>query len=158
MLGNMGAIPAGFNSITPYLVVDGVASAIEVYQKGLGAELVSSMAVPDSEKIMNAQLRIGNSSLMLTDEFPDYGVVGPNTIGGSSVTIHIYVEDADVAFAKAVAAGFEIIAPLADMFWGDRYGQLLCPFGHSWSIATQIAEVSTEEAIQAMMAGGNPEA
>lgn len=137
-------IPEGFHTLTPYIVVDGAAAAIELYKKALGAELVSSSPTPDG-KIMNAQLRIGNSMLMLNDEFPDYGVTGPAKIGGTAVTMHMYVEDVDAAWQQAVDAGFQVAMPLENQFWGDRYGQLKDPFGHSWSLASRMEEVSQEE-------------
>ncbi|MGV3617777.1 MAG: VOC family protein [Fimbriimonas sp.] len=137
-------IPGGFHTLTPYIVVDGAAEAIEVYKKALGAELVSESKMPDG-KLMNAQLRIGNSMLMLNDEFPDYGALGPAKVGGTSVTIHMYVEDVDAVWQQAIDAGFTVEMPLDNQFWGDRYGQLKDPFGHSWSLASRVEEVSQEE-------------
>jgi len=137
-------IPEGFHTLTPYLVVDGAADAIALYQKAFGAEVVSSSPTPDG-KIMNAQLRIGDSMLMLNDEFPDYGVVGPKKIGNTAVTIHMYVEDVDAAWQRAVDAGMEVAMPLENQFWGDRYGQLKDPFGHSWSLASRVEDLTPEE-------------
>ena len=143
-MANLSPIPEGFHTLTPYLVVDGAAAAIELYQKALGAEVVSSSPTPDG-KIMNAQLKIGNSMLMLNDEFPDYGVFGPKKVGSTSVTIHMYVEDVDAAWQRAVDAGFEVAMPLENQFWGDRYGQLKDPFGHSWSLASRVEAVDPAE-------------
>lgn len=146
-------IPEGFNTLTPYIVVDGAEAAAELYVKGLGAEIKSINKDPDG-KVMNAQLRIGNSMLMLNDEYPDWGALGPKKIGGTAVTIHIYVEDVDVAWQKALDAGFEVAMPLAVQFWGDKYGLLKDSFGHSWSMASRVEELSEEEMNAKMMASG----
>src|SRR3954469_24686191 len=106
-MANVPPIPAGFNTLTPYMIVDGAERAIELYQRALGAEVVSMVKSPTG-KVMNAQLRLGNSMVMLNDEFPDFGALGPNKIGGTAVTIHIYVEDVDALWKQATEAGFEI--------------------------------------------------
>ena len=137
-------IREGFNTLSPYIVVDGAEKAIEFYKKALGAEVVDISKGPDG-KVYNAQLKFGNSMLMLNDEFPDYGSVGPTKLGGSPVTIHMSVEDVDSLWKKAVDAGCEITMPLADQFWGDRYGSLKDPFGHKWSMSTHIADPTPEE-------------
>jgi len=137
-------IREGFNTLSPYLVVDGAEKAIEFYKKVFGAEVVDISKGPDG-KVMNAQIKIGNSMMMLNDEFPDYGAVGPLKLGGSPVTIHVSVEDVDSIWNKAVAAGVEITMPLADQFWGDRYGSFKDPFGHKWSVSTHIADPTPEE-------------
>lgn len=134
-----------FPTLTPYLVVDDAKAAIEFYQKALGAEVVSVANVPDSDKVMNAQLRIGDSMLMLNDEFPDWGSVGPKNIGGSAVTIHVNSQDIDNDFQRAIDAGGEVTMPLADMFWGDRYGSFTDPFGHKWSMGQQMRELTPED-------------
>lgn len=144
-------IPEGFNTLTPYLVVDGAEAAAELYVKGLGAEIVSVAKTPDG-KVMNAQLKIGNSMLMLNDEFPDFGALGPKKVGGTSVTIHMYVEDVDAAWQKAIDAGFTVEMPLAVQFWGDKYGQVKDPYGHSWSMATHVEDLSPDEMNAKMMA------
>jgi PhnB protein len=141
----------GFSTLTPYLVVDGAEKAIEFYQKAFGAELVDKAMGADG-KVMNAQLKIGNCMLMLNDEFPDYGAVGPKKIGGSAVTIHLSVEDVDAMWKRATDAGVEVTMELADMFWGDRYGSFTDPFGHKWSMATHIADPTPEEMEKAMAA------
>lgn len=137
-------VPAGFNTITPYLVVENAVEAIAVYQKVFGAEVVRMVQLPDG-KVMNAQLRIGNSMLMLNDEWPEFGAVGPKKIGGTAVTIHLYVEDTDAYWERALAAGFTVGMPLGNQPWGDRYGSLYDPYGHCWSVAMQVEQVSTEE-------------
>jgi PhnB protein len=138
------AIPEGYHTLTPYLTVRDAARAIEFYKKAFGAEDRGAMKGPDG-KIMHAELKIGDSIIMLADEFPQYGVVAPETVGGSSSGLHIYVEDVDAAFDRAVKAGAVTEMPVADMFWGDRYGKLKDPFGHKWSIATHTADLSVEE-------------
>ena len=148
-MSNVRPIPEGFNTLTPYLIVDGADDAIAFYQKALGAEVVDVSKMPDG-KVMNAQLRIGNSMLMLNDEWPEYGAIGPKKVGNTSVTIHMYVEDVDAAWQRAVDAGMEVSMPLGDQPWGDRYGSLKDPYGHSWSMATHKEEVSQEEFMERM--------
>jgi PhnB protein len=140
------AIPDGYHSITPYLTCRDAARAIEFYQQAFGATLKGGgvMKGPDG-KVMHAELRIGDSIIMLADEYPAFGSVSPQAIGGSATGLHIYVEDVDSAFERAVKAGAIVDAPVADMFWGDRYGKLKDPFGHKWSIATHKADLSVEE-------------
>jgi len=153
-------IPQGFHSVTPHLSVDGAAQAIDFYRRAFGAEELMRMPMPgDPGKLMHAALRIGDSIVMLADLFP--GCPGPSEIGDSPVTVHLYVPDADATMAAAVAAGAEVTMPLADMFWGDRYGQIRDPFGHRWSIATHTRDLSPEEmekgaaeAMAAMAQGG----
>lgn len=142
-------IPAGMHTITPHLVCAGAADAIEFYKQAFNAIELSRLADPTG-KLMNAMIRIGDSTLMLNDEYLDWGVRGPQTIGGSPVTIHLYVADVDTAYAQAVAAGATVKMPVSDMFWGDRYGVLTDPFGHSWSLATHIRDLSPEQIIEGM--------
>ena len=137
-------IPEGYSTLTPHLVVNDAAKAIEFYKKAFGAEEIARMPGP-SGKIMHAEIRVGNSRVMLNDEFPDMGARGPKSIGGTAVTLHLYVENVDKSWEKAVGAGATVAMPLADMFWGDRYGTLKDPFGHSWSLATHKEDLSTEE-------------
>jgi PhnB protein len=148
-------IPEGMHTVTPHLVCDGAAAAIDFYKKAFGATEVSRIPGPDG-RLMHAHVRIGDSSVMLVDEWPDMGAVGPNKLKGTPVTLHLYVTDVDAAFAKAVDAGATVKMPLADMFWGDRYGQVQDPFGHMWSLATQQRDLSPEEIRQNMekMGGG----
>jgi len=146
-------IPEGNHTITPHLIVKGAAEAIDFYKRALGAEELSRMPFPapdGSMKVGHAELRIGDSKLVLADEFPEYGAVGPT--GNSPVTIHLYVTDADAAFARAVEAGATVTMPLADMFWGDRYGKVVDPFGHHWSIAEHLEDLSPEQMMERMAA------
>jgi uncharacterized glyoxalase superfamily protein PhnB len=143
------AIPEGFHTVTPHLVCAGAAQAIEFYKNAFGAVEIGRMPGPGG-KIMHAELRIGDSRIMLADDFPDYGCNGPLALKGTPVFIHLYVNDADAAWAQAVAAGGKPVMPLADMFWGDRYGQLDDPFGHRWSIATHKRDMTPEQMQEAM--------
>ena len=142
-------IPEGMHSVTPHLVCAGAADAIEFYKTAFGAQESGRLLGPQG-KIMHAHLRIGDSAIMLVDEMPEWGALGPKALKGSPVTIHLYVTDVDAFFARAVAAGAKVTMPLQDMFWGDRYGKLEDPFGHHWSVATHVREVSTGEMQQAM--------
>lgn len=147
-------IPDGMHSLTPHLVCAGAADAIEFYKKAFNAAEVSRLPGPKG-KLLHAMIRIGDSALMLTDESPDWGTLGPRSLKGSPVTIHLYVEDIDAFVARAVAAGAKITMPTENMFWGDRYCRLDDPFGHHWSVATHVRDVSPEEWEQTMrkMAG-----
>jgi PhnB protein len=145
MTNRIKAIPEGFHTLTPYLVVRGAGQAIEFYKKAFGAEEINRMPGPDGKSVMHAELKIGDSRLFLGDEFPDMGSLGPHGIGGTSVVIHFYTEDADAVFNQAVAAGAQVRMPLQDMFWGDRYGQITDPFGHRWSLATHKEDLAPEE-------------
>jgi uncharacterized glyoxalase superfamily protein PhnB len=139
-------IPAGHHTITPHLVIKGASEAIEFYKKAFSAEEAFRMPFPGPDgqvKIGHAELHIGDSVLYLADEFPQQGVTGPN--GHSPVSLHMYVTDADAVFKRAVAAGATVTMPLADMFWGDRYGKLVDPFGHHWSIATHVEDLTPEQ-------------
>src|SRR5438132_10739396 len=124
MTNRIKAIPEGFHTLTPHLIVKDASQAIEFYKKAFGAEELSRLPGPDGSSIMHAALQIGDSRLFLADEFPQMGARGPASIGGTPVTIHVYVEDVDAAFNQAVAAGAKVRMPLDDMFWGDRYGQI----------------------------------
>ena len=157
MAKNAKPIPEGFRTITPHLIVRGGEKAIEFYKKAFGAELVAKMPMPGG-KLGHAEMRIGDSVVMLADEFPEMGARSPQSIGGSAVTIHVYVTDADAAYQRAVQAGAKATMPLMDMFWGDRYGKVTDPFGHEWSIATHKEDVTPEECVKraAAMFGGGP--
>jgi PhnB protein len=137
-------IPDGYHSVTPYLTVNDAARAIEFYKRAFGAKETVRMQGPPG-KIGHAELKIGDSFVMLADEMPGSGTRSPQSLGGSSVNIFVYVTDVDSAFKHAVAAGAKVDAELADMFWGDRYGKLTDPFGHSWSLATHKEDVTPEE-------------
>lgn len=138
-------IPSGFHTLTPHLVIKGASKAIEFYKKAFGAEEIGRLTGPDGKSILHADLKIGDSHVFLVDEFPQMGCCGPESIGGTPVTLHMYVEDVDAAFGKAVATGAQVKMPLADMFWGDRYGVLTDPFGHSWSLATHKKDLTPEQ-------------
>ena len=138
-------IPEGFHSVTPHLAIDGAAAAIDFYKKAFGAVELGRMPAQDGKRLMHAMIRIGDSMVMLADAFPEYGGRGPKALGGTPVTVHLYVTDADKVFAQAVAAGATVAMPIADMFWGDRYGVVADPFGHRWSIATKKKDMTPEE-------------
>ncbi len=144
MAGKVQPVPEGFHTVTPHLVIRGAANAIEFYQKAFGAEEIARMPGPDGKSIMHAEIKIGNSVVMVCDEFGEQ-CKGPQTLGGSPVALHLYVQDAKAAYDRAVKAGAKATMPLQDMFWGDRYGRLTDPYGHEWSIAQHIEDVSPEE-------------
>jgi PhnB protein len=149
MMPKVKAVPDGMHTVTPHLICAGAADAIEFYKEAFGAVEEARLPGPEG-RIMHAMLRIEGSAVMLVDEMPEWGAVGPKTLKGSPVTIHIYVQDVDAFVQRAVKAGAKITMPVADMFWGDRYGKLEDPFGHHWSVATHVREVSMEEARKAM--------
>ena len=150
-MSKVNPIPADMHTVTPHLVVAGAAEAIEFYKKAFGATDAMTMPGPGG-KLMHAQIRINGSAVMLVDEMPEHGALGPKSLKGSPVTIHLYVKDANAFFAQAKAAGCSVRLDLHDAFWGDRYGQLEDPFGHRWSVAQHIRDVSPEEMQQAMKA------
>jgi PhnB protein len=143
------AIPEGMHTLTPHLVCAGASGAIDFYKKAFGAVELSRMPGPNG-KLMHGAVRIGDSVMMLTDEFPDHGSFGPNALKGSPVVLHLYVPDVDASIAQAAAAGCTVTMPVTDMFWGDRYGQVTDPYGHRWSIATHTREVTPDEMKAAM--------
>ena len=151
-MSKVKAIPDGMHSLTPHLVCRDAAAAIDFYGRAFGAIERFRLPAPNG-KIVHACVQIGDSQLFLVDEMPEHGALGPQALKGSPVTIHLQVQDADATFARAVAAGATVTMPLADMFWGDRYGRVVDPFGHHWSIATHLREVSREEMVAAMQAG-----
>jgi len=137
------------HTVTPHLVCAGAVDAIEFYKKAFGAVEGGRLPGPNG-RLMHAMIRIEGSAVMLVDEMPEWGALGPKSLKGSPVTIHLYVEDVDAFTARAVAAGAKVTMPVADMFWGDRYGKLEDPVGHHWSVGTHIRDVSPEEMQQAM--------
>jgi PhnB protein len=143
-LSNVKAIPDGYHNVTPYLIVRSAASAIDFYTTVFGAAEIVRMAGPDG-RIMHAELKIGDSIVMLADENPRNGAMSPQTVGGYSVGLHVYVENVDAVIRKAVENGAKALHPVKDQFYGDRSGSLLDPFGHMWSVATHIEDVSPEE-------------
>ena len=142
-------IPDGMHSLTPHLICAGAADAIEFYRQAFGATEEFRLPGPNG-KLVHAMVRIGDSPLMLVDEMPEWGALGPKSLKGSPVTIHLQVEDADAVVARAVAAGATLTMPVEDAFWGDRYGQLRDPFGHNWSVATHVRDLSPDQIQQAM--------
>lgn len=144
-------VPDHMRTVTPHLVCAGAAQAIEFYQKAFGATELMRLPGKDG-KLMHAMVRIGDSSVMLVDENPQWNIQGPTTLKGTPVTIHLQVQDADALFNTAVAAGAKVLMPIQEMFWGDRYGIVQDPFGHHWSIATHVRDLTHEE-IQAACAG-----
>jgi PhnB protein len=142
-------IPEGMHTVTAHLVCASAADAMAFLGKAFGAVELSRLPGPNG-KLMHASMRIGDSVVMLVDEFLDWGVRGPKTIGGSPVTLHLSVENVDAVVAQAVAAGATITMPIADMFWGARYAVLQDPFGHLWSVATQLRDLSPQEIMEGM--------
>jgi uncharacterized glyoxalase superfamily protein PhnB len=142
-------IPQGMHSVTPHLVCAGAAKAIEFYKAAFGATETARMPGADG-RLMHAAVKIGDSQVMLADEMPEWGSLGPKSLKGSPVTIHLYVDDVDSFVARAAKAGAKVTMPVADQFWGDRYGKLEDPFGHHWSVATHVRDVSADEMQKAM--------
>ena len=139
------AIPEGVSNVVPYLCVRGAKKAIEFYKAAFGAQLMSMVPMGD-ELVGHADLKIGAARVYLADEMPGWGAVkSPASLRGTSVNVHLWVEDCDAAFARAVAAGAKVVMPLADQFWGDRYGMVSDPFGHAWAISTHKEDLSPEE-------------
>ena len=138
-------IPDGYNSLTPTLTVRGAANAIEFYKKAFAAQEIMRFPGLDGKTIMHAELKIGNSKIMLNDEIPQMNCLSPQSVGGASSGIFLYVEDADSVFNKAVSSGAKITMPIMDAFWGDRCGQIEDPFGHKWTISTHKKDMTPEE-------------
>jgi PhnB protein len=141
-------IPKGHENLIPHLVCDPCSEAIEFYKKAFGAEEVTRMPAPDGRRIMHAALRIGNSLVFLVDDFPEFcggKASSPKALKGTPVTIHHYVENCDAAIKRAQDAGATVSMPAQDMFWGDRYGQVTDPYGHKWSLATHIKDLTPDE-------------
>jgi PhnB protein len=143
-MAKVNPIPAGYHSVTPYLSIKGAAKAIDYYKQVFGATELFRMAAPDG-KIGHAEIKIGNSPIMIADEFPEMEFVSPQTLGGSPIGLMIYVDDVDTMFNKAISAGATQVKPLQDQFYGDRSGTLKDPFGHVWTVATHVEDVAPEE-------------
>ena len=137
-------VPEGYHSVTPYLILSGAGDAIAFYNKAFGAEEVMRLADPCG-KVHHAEIRIGDSRIMLADEHPEIEALSPKTVGGSPVSIHLYVEDVDATIDRAVAAGAKLVRPVADQFYGDRVGGIEDPFGYRWFIATHKEDLTVEE-------------
>ena len=144
MPSKVPAIPEGFHTLTAHLTIRNAGQAIDFYKKAFGAQELGRSLTPDG-KVMHATIRIGDSLLMMNDEFPNMGCPSAETLGGSNVTLHIQTEDVDSLFEQAVKAGAKPTMPLADQFWGDRYGQVVDPFGQRWSLATRVEQLTAEE-------------
>ena len=144
MTSKVRPIPEGYHSVTPYLIIKNAADAIEFYKKAFGATELFRMDQPDG-KIGHAEIKIGDSPIMLSDEFPEMGHRGPQSLGGSPVSIMLYVEDVDAVVNRATTAGAKLDRPVEDKFYGDRAGSLTDPFGHIWHIGTHKEDVSSEE-------------
>jgi PhnB protein len=145
-------IPDGYHSVTPYLIVDDAKAAIDFYKRAFGAQ--EKFRLPMGDKIGHAEIKVGDSHVMLADEFPDMGHLGPKSRGGTTVSLLLYCDDVDAAFKKAVAEGAKEQRPVEDQFWGDRMGTLSDPFGHQWSLATHTLDVPPEEMESRMKAFG----
>ncbi len=149
-------IPEGYPQVTPYLCVDGAAAAIDFYSQVFGGTERVRMPAPDG-KVGHAEIEIGDSLVMLSDEFPDMGMRGPRTLGGTPVTMNVYVEDVDAVFDRAVQAGANPLRPVENQFYGDRSGQFEDPFGHRWNVSSHVEDVPPEEMMRRaaeMMGGG----
>ena len=144
MAGNVKPIPEGYHSVTPYLVVDGAAKAIEFYRNAFGATELVRMAGPE-DRIGHAEIKVGDSIVMLCDPMKEMGHKSPKTLGGTPITLMMYVEDVDKTVASALKAGAQTLRPVENQFWGDRMGGVTDPFGHQWFIATHVEDVSPEE-------------
>jgi len=145
MTTSVKPIPDGDTAVTPYLIIDGCAEAIEFYKKAFGAEEVMRLPMPDGSGVMHTEIQIGGARVMMGEASPEQGFESPKALGHSPVAIHIYTEDADALFAQAVGAGAEATMPVTEMFWGDRFGKVKDPYGHIWSVATHVADPTPEE-------------
>lgn len=144
-MAQVQAIPEGMGTVTPHLVCDGAARAIAFYRDAFGAVELARYPMPQGDKLLHAAIRIGDSVVMLVDEFPQWGSLGPSALKGSPVTLHLYVDDADALVEQAVKAGAQLTMAVEETFWGDRYGKLVDPFGHHWAVATHVRDVGPEE-------------
>jgi len=144
MAQHVKAIPDGYHTVTPGLTVRDGAKAIAFYQRAFGAQQVFRMDRPDG-RLMHAELKIGDSKIMLGEEYPQMGCQSPESLKGTPVSFYLYVADADAAFAQAIAAGAKAVKPVSDMFWGDRQGEVSDPFGHRWSVATHQEDLTPEQ-------------
>jgi PhnB protein len=151
MANKVKPIPDGYSSITPYLIIKGAAAAIDYYKKAFGAIETVRMPQPDG-RVGHAEVNFGDAVVMLADEFPEMNIVGPGTLGNTTVSLLLYVENADATFDKAVGLGAQVEKPLADQFYGDRTGTIQDPFGHKWTIATHKEDVTPQEMKRRMAA------
>ncbi len=152
-MSDIQAVPAGHPSVVPHLVIRGAADAIEFYKVAFGAEEIARMPSPDGPGLMHAEIKIGNGRLFLCDEMPQMERwVSPKSLNGTTVALHLWSDNVDALFERAVKAGAKVVTPLTDMFWGDRYGRVTDPFGHEWSLAQHIRDVSPDEMAEAAAA------
>jgi PhnB protein len=151
-------VPQGFHTVTPHLTVRGGAEMIEFYKKAFGAKELRRSVAPDGKLLLHAELQIGDSRVLLNDEFPQMGAKSPLELNFSPVTIHLFVEDVDSLYQQAIDAGAKVVMPLADQFWGDRYGIIQDPSGHHWSLASHIRDLNPQQLKEASDAilGGKP--
>ena len=149
MASDVKRIPDGYHTVTPSIAVTSGVAALEFYKRALGAEIVNSMTTPDGSMLAHAEIRIGDSIIFVSDEYPDMDHKSPATLGGSPVSFYLYVEDADASFDKAVAAGATSVRPMQDMFWGDRLGTVADPYGHKWTFSTHVKDMTLEEVEEA---------
>lgn len=146
MAGKIKSIPQGMHTVTPHLVIKGAEKAIEFYQNAFGAELKGGVFKGPDGKVMHAELKIGDSTIMLADELPGTGdTLSPQTLGGTTITLNVYTDNVDQLFDRAVKAGARVTMPLANQFWGDRYGHVKDPFGHSWALGQHVEDVAPAE-------------
>ena len=148
-------IPAGYHSVTPYLIIKGAARALDFYQRAFGATELMRIPGP-GDAVMHAEILLGDSHIMLADECPQMNALSPQTLSGSAVLLHLYVPDADAMFAQAIAAGATVEQPMENKFYGDRSGSVLDPFGHRWTLSTHVEDVSPEEIGRRLAAMGKP--
>lgn len=144
MPSKTSAIPEGMHTLTPHITLRNAAQAIEFYKQAFGAQELGRSLTPDG-KVMHAAIRIGDSMIMMNDEFPNMGCNSAETLGGTNITLHIQTEDVDSLFDRAVKAGAKVTMPVSDQFWGDRYGQVVDPFGQRWSLATRVEQLTPAE-------------
>jgi len=144
-MSDANSVPEGFHTVTAYLIVPNAVDALSLYSRAFDAHEIYRLPGPGGQGTLHAEMQIGDSRVMLSDENPEWNARSPNTLGGTPVTLHLYVEDADAVFEQALTAGCSVNMPLADMFWGDRYGKVMDPFGHIWGIATHKEDVPPEE-------------
>lgn len=146
-MGSVSAIPSGHHTVTPHLVIRGASDAIDFYIKAFGATDVTRMDGPDG-KILHAEIKIGDSYVYLAEEAPGWGILSPLSLNGTAVVIHLYTEDANAWFQRALEAGATTVMPLSDMFWGDRWGKLADPFGHHWSVAQRLEILTHDQLVE----------
>jgi len=156
MTGSVKPVPPGYHTATPYLIVKGAIKALDFYKRAFGAVELFCMDAPDG-RVGHAEIRIGNSPIMLADEYPEIGAKSPETLGGSPVSILLYVEDVDAVFNRAVAAGAKVLRPVTNQFYGDRTGGVMDPFGHSWHISTHVEDVPADELQRRAQAAKQPQ-